>query len=204
MMLSAEARWFWRGAPPAPFEEWFLASSAFKTAAAGGDTRCDRYLRAPSRVDLGIKQRGSGGVEIKGLIARGQGSLNLANLHAPAETWAKWSARTLDLSGMPLLPVGKKRWLRTFRPVGGDMREVSGADNGKEPDGVVDCQAELGKLTAPDESIWWTFGFEAHGALGEIERILEKTVADAAARAPPPLPSASPANYPAWLSSQAW
>ena len=203
MMLSAEVRWFWRGGPPAPFEEWFLSRGAFEIAATGGDTRCDRYLRAPNQVDLGIKQRGSGDVEIKGLIARGQSAVQFNNLNATVEIWGKWSAKTLDLSGMPLLPVSKQRWLRTFRPAGDGMRDVSGAETGKESDDGGDCQAELTKLTAPDESVWWTLGFEAHGALTEVERILEKTVAAVAARAPPQLPSASPTNYPAWLSSQA-
>jgi hypothetical protein len=199
MMLSADARWFWRGAPPAPFEAWFLGRSAFETAATGGDTRCDRYLRAPNQVDLGIKQRGSEGVEIKGLIARGQASVQFNNLNATAEISGKWSADTLDLSGMPLLPVSKQRWLRTFRPVCDEMREVSGAETG-----AAECQAELTKLTAPDESVWWTFGFEAHGALAEVERILERAVAGVPARTPPQVPTASPANYPAWLSSQTW
>ena len=131
MMLSAEARWFWRGAPPAPFEKWFLARGAFETAPMGGDTRCDRYLRAPHEINLGIKQRGSEGVEIKGLIVRGQGSVQLNNLNARAEIWSKWSSKALDLSGRPLLPVAKQRWLRTFRPVGNDMRDVSCAETAR-------------------------------------------------------------------------
>jgi hypothetical protein len=28
MMLSAEARWFWRGAPPPVFEQWFKGASS--------------------------------------------------------------------------------------------------------------------------------------------------------------------------------
>ena len=35
MMLSAEERWFWRGAPPAAFEEWFLGDTVFEYAAIG-------------------------------------------------------------------------------------------------------------------------------------------------------------------------
>ena len=83
MMLSAEARWFWRGAPPPAFDQWFNGSTVFGREAAGREARIDQYLRAPHQQDLGIKQRGAGGVEIKGLIARQAAVLAFTGLSAP-------------------------------------------------------------------------------------------------------------------------
>ena len=202
MNLSAEARWFWRGAPPAAFETWFTGADSFAAAATGGDIRCDRYLRAPDQMELGIKKRGSGTTEIKGLIARKAVTVEFKNLVARVEFWGKWPADALDLSGAPLLPVGKQRWLRTFRPAGPEMREAS-ADRRDHSPGR-DCEVELTRLTAPDQSPWWTFGFEAHGKLEEVEPLLMGTVTAMAAYNAPQLPFAESGNYPGWLSSRAW
>ena len=202
MMLSAEARWFWRDAPPAAFERWFTGTDSFRGPANGGDTRCDHYLRAPDQVELGIKKRGSGTTEIKGVITRRAITVEFNSLVACIELWGKWPASALDLTGAPLLRVGKQRWLRKFRPAGPEMREAP-ADYRDHSSGR-DCEVELTRLTAPDQSPWWTFGFEAHGNLDEIEPLLMGTAAAMLAHHAPRLPPADSGNYPGWLSSRAW
>jgi hypothetical protein len=84
MMLSAEARWFWRGEPSSAIAQWFMGTQSFGREAAGGETRIDRYLRARNQQDLGIKQRGASNVEIKGLIVRRDAVLAFTNLSAAA------------------------------------------------------------------------------------------------------------------------
>jgi hypothetical protein len=205
MMLSAEARWFWRGAPPPAFEQWFMEARSFGREAARREARIDQYLRAPHQQDLGIKQRGAGGVEIKGLIARQAAVLALTSLSAPPEIWGKWSAKTLDLSGMSLLSISKQRWMRRFECTPTQMRELSADEDGKrQSDTVCGCEIELTMLTGPDHSVWWTFGFESHGMLEDIERALTQAVMLVASMSPPQVPTVEPASYPAWLSSQDW
>lgn len=205
MMLSAEARWFWRGAPPDMFEQWFMGARTFALQAGGGDTRVDQYLRAPHQRELGIKQRGSGDVEIKGLFSRRQAVVALAGLSASPEIWGKWPATVLDLSGMPILRIAKRPWMRRFGCSAGQIQEASAVeDRSKHPDHSCNCEVELTRLTAPDDSRWWTFGFESHGTLADIEQALARTVAFIAAKSPPQVPPVGPASYPAWLSSQRW
>jgi hypothetical protein len=49
--------------------------------------------------ELGIKNRGGAGVEIKGLVERRAATLNVAGCSGPIEIWAKWAAAAaLNLS----------------------------------------------------------------------------------------------------------
>jgi len=60
------------------------------------ETRVDEYLRDPGQASLGIKKRGRGDVEIKGLISRRDKNLDFAACTSPIELWAKWASRTLE------------------------------------------------------------------------------------------------------------
>ena len=55
MLVSAEARWFWNGAPPRDLERWFAERPI---AAGGGTPRVDDYLLDARQQELGIKRRG--------------------------------------------------------------------------------------------------------------------------------------------------
>lgn len=204
MMLSAEIRWFWPDGPPVTFEAWFVPAGRFPMPAAGGEERCDRYLKPAETAELGIKQRGSAGVQIKGLITRRDRRIGFSSLAAPVEIWGKWSATTLDLAGLPLLSVGKRRWIRRFVPARGPMREVPAGIAAAAGETSRDCEVDFTLLTAPDSSKWWTLGFEAHGPLEAIETALSRAVAAVEAHRPPLLPPGQPGSYPAWLSSQPW
>jgi hypothetical protein len=66
VLISAEVRWFWRGALPSGLEQWFRSGTPVP---GGGNSREDEYLLDPLQLELGVKNRsGRPGVELKGLI----------------------------------------------------------------------------------------------------------------------------------------
>ena len=83
MRLTAEIRWFWPDRPPQKFHDWFVGAGATWTAAGSTKTRVDEYLRDPDQDSLGIKKRGRGDVEIKGLISRRDKHLDFAGCSVP-------------------------------------------------------------------------------------------------------------------------
>ena len=198
MRLTAEIRWFWAGAPPAAFQEWFTSAGPNSPAVADSQARTDEYLRENAQCTLGIKKRGGqAGVEIKGLIAPGKTILELAGCTAPVELWAKWSSRTLNIDGGALIRVQKRRWMRKFRVGSGQAAECTGSDQTR----TSGCDAEL-TLIEVKGSAWWTFGFEAFGELERIQDDLAATVALLASRDPPRLPRGEASSYPRWLASR--
>ena len=66
MYVSAEIRWFWNE-PPADLNTWFCDTTIHDCAVGGGAAREDAYFTDP-QTELGIKRRGDGDVEIKGLV----------------------------------------------------------------------------------------------------------------------------------------
>ena len=125
MRLTAEIRWFWPDRPPQEFHGWFVGAGTAWTATGSTKTRVDEYLRDPDQDSLGIKKRGRGDVEIKGLISRRDKHLDFAGCTSPIEFWAKWACRTLDLDGLPLVRVEKQRWKRSFSVHVGAVSEVA-------------------------------------------------------------------------------
>ena len=185
MRLTAEIRWFWPDRPPQEFHGWFVGAGAAWTAAGSTKTRVDQYLRDPDQDSLGIKKRGRGDVEIKGLISRRDKHLNFAGCTSPIELWAKWASRTLNLGGLPLIHVEKQRWKRSFSVRAGVVSEL--ATSGEPVPRQSGCDAELTLLKGPDMAPWWTLSFEAYGELDEGEAVLSRTVSLMARRCPPPL-----------------
>jgi hypothetical protein len=93
MQVSAELRWFWRGAVPDQIEAWFRSGPP----PAGGEARENVYLRDPARTDLGIKERGQKpGVEIKGLVAV-LAPIAAGPFAGGVELWCKWSSEVMRL-----------------------------------------------------------------------------------------------------------
>jgi len=202
MRLTGEIRWFWPDRPPREFHDWFVGAGAACTAAGESQTRVDEYLRDLSNDSLGIKRRGGSEIEIKGLIARRDNSLEFAGCRSPIELWAKWSSRALDLDGLPLLRVQKQRWMRSFAVHAGAVSEL--ATSSEPGPRHLGCDVELTLLKGPDTTDWWTLGLEAHGDLDEVESALSLTVALMAGRRPPPLPPGEAVGYPCWLQSRGW
>src|ERR1035438_5096441 len=67
MKVSAEIRYFWRGAAPGGLEEWFRSGEGQPFPAGGGESRLDEYLRDADQTELSVKRRGEElGVEVKG------------------------------------------------------------------------------------------------------------------------------------------
>ena len=204
MWISAEIRWFWRGAPPAAFQEWFLSSVAHPYAAGGGAAREDVYLNEPGQTELGVKSRGGKpGTEIKGLVATLPDAVLDGTFKAPAELWTKWSSSALPLPSMQAILIKKTRWLRKFDTTGPAPREVEvGPDeeplHGARP--AAGCNVELTELEIAGATVW-TFGFEAFGELKSVSAHLQAATALLAARNPPAMGDAVPASYPAWLSA---
>jgi hypothetical protein len=82
MRLTTEIRRFWPDRPPQEFHGWFVGVGAAWTAAGSIKTRVDEYVRDPDQDSLGIKKRGRGEVEIKGLISRRDKHLKFAKFSA--------------------------------------------------------------------------------------------------------------------------
>src|SRR5262245_21323761 len=96
MLVTAEIRWFWGGAPPEPFKEWFLAAPVHPFPAGGGSAeRTDEYLFEPGPSELGIKARGNKpGLEIKGLIALLPDAIPDGPFKGSADLWSKWTSHS--------------------------------------------------------------------------------------------------------------
>jgi hypothetical protein len=189
MILSAEARWFWRGEPPPGFEQWFVAANVFAWEAKASEPRRNLYLRSPDQQELSIKTVGSSSVEIKGLVSRWLASVSVADLTAPLEICSKRSPKSLDLSGMPLLDVDRRRWMQRFACGPAEMRPHK--DDSKEWDAACDCEVEPSRLTAPD------------AIASPVGPALART-ALMGAKSPPQVPMTAAASYPSWRSSQGW
>ena len=202
MRLTAEIRWFWPDRPPQEFHDWFLGAGAAWTAAGSIKTRVDEYLRDPDQDSLGIKTRGRGDVEIKGLISRRDKHLDFAGCTSPIEFWAKWASRTLDLDGLPLIRVEKQRWKRSFSVHAGAVSEL--ATSSEPLRRQSGCDAELTLLKGPDMAPWWTLGFEAYGELDKVEAVLSRTVSLMTRRRPPPLTPGEAIGYPSWIKCRRW
>jgi hypothetical protein len=196
MRVTAEIRWFWRGSIPPDFQAWFVAAGRDWPQGGEPNPRTDSYLCDPAQTELGIKQRGGGIVEIKGLIARQQRVHRFAGQSSHVELWAKWGSHALKLGDAPQLEVRKQRWLRSFDVGAGMTVETRGESVARN----AGCDVELTSLTLPDGSAWWTVGFESFGALDRVEADLAKTLAVMAARHPPIVQAGHAAGYPAWLA----
>src|SRR5581483_4751445 len=96
MLLSAEIRLFWLTEKPQAVEDWFLSSAIHQTDPSGPEERTDIYLSDPHQTELGVKTRGEKpGVEVKGLIATLNATIEIASYKIPTELWSKWSSSTL-------------------------------------------------------------------------------------------------------------
>jgi hypothetical protein len=210
MLVSAEARWFWREAPPDGLERWFTQRPL---AAGGGKPRLDEYLLDPGQQELGTKKRGDpsqrtdrDGVEVKGLVE------TRACLPAPfaahVQIWAKWKSSALRIEGLPHIRVCKTRRLRKFDTSGLAPYELALDADEKLVDRsatlpAIGCHMELVSLEVGDQRArWGTFAFEAFGPLDTVAGSLARTIQylqplDAAA-----LSGGLELSYPAWLSAE--
>jgi hypothetical protein len=203
MEVSAEIRWFWRGAGPRELKEWFTNPSVHTCRAGGGNLRTDAYLPDPEQADLGIKLRGNKtGVEVKGLVATlAEGCHNYPFI-GQIEIWTKWSSGALSL-GAGLVLINKRRWLRKFDCTGPEFREV--ALNLEElpigrcrlPD--EGCNVEYTEISGKGIRPWVSFGFEAFGTLDTVAACLRQTAARLSLLHPPALADGWIASYPTWL-----
>ena len=205
MRLSAELRWFWSGEPAKEFDRWFVEAGQGWPAAKPLKTRLDDYLVDPRQSALSIKKRSNGSiVEIKGLITARNQTLSFANCTASIELWAKWPISALDLSSGRVVTIEKQRRMRSFRAMSAGVREVPPTAEDPGTDAASGCNVELTRISGPDRSSWWTLGFEAFGALEEIEDLLAATLADMNRRTPPSPTSGQACSYATWLSKQHW
>lgn len=202
MRTTAEIRWFWPGAPPKHFRNWFINAGSGWDTALGPEDRKDVYLRDRQQPVLGIKKRGQGSaIEVKGLICKRDTSLRFAGCSSAVELWGKWPSAELRLDGDGLILVAKQRWTRKFDVTGDETVEVSTMSAKQRESG---CDAELTLIAGPDGSSWWSVGFESFAHLDNVERMLVATVATLEARSPPPLPTGEAGGYPQWLAARSW
>jgi hypothetical protein len=210
MQVSAEARWFWREAPPDGLERWFVDRPI---AAGGGTPRIDEYLLDARQQELGIKTRGdaggrpgAGGIEVKGLV----------EIRAPlpppfparVQIWTKWTSFALPIDGVPRVTIRKTRRLRKFDTGGPAVRELA-LDAGE---GLIDrsaalpargCHMELVALEAGDgRARWSTFGFEAFGPLDTIADSLARTIEHVQPVDAAVLAGGLELSYPSWLATE--
>jgi hypothetical protein len=201
MQVSAELRWFWRGAVPREIESWFRSD----LPPGGGRPREDVYLVDPAQAELGIKQRGHGQtLEVKGLVGT-LAPIVSGPFAGRVELWCKWPSGALSLASLPQVATAKTRWLRKFAAGESGVREVEldEAEEPKygEPRPAIGCNVELTRVVVRGTE-WWTLGFEAFGPLHTVEKTLRRT-ADRLAEGAPQLRGGTPASYPEWLSRMA-
>jgi hypothetical protein len=197
MRLTAEVRWFWEGAPPATFQEWFTGGGPNWAAIPDSQLRTDQYLFDPVQWTLGIKKRGGQDtLEIKGFVAPGKTTVEIAGCASVVGLWVKWPTGALTLTRAAVIHVQKRRWMRKFRVSAGAVSDCTGSD----PLRTTGCDAELTLITVRN-SAWWTLGFEAFGELESVEGDLAATAAVLASRNPPVLPRGEASSYPRWLAS---
>ncbi len=148
---SLELRWFMRGAIP----ESFLGSFESNGAVIVRERRKDSYWPL-SRVDMGIKRRNGGPVEMK--VRRSARSWDMpSGSTVVSEQWNKWRPSRLPIERRQglWLDVDKQLLTRTFGPSG---HEVQGAADGRRPL----CEVELANVTVASTT-WWTVALEATG-----------------------------------------
>jgi hypothetical protein len=199
MLVSAEIRWFWEGSLPAGLESWFHGGA---WPPGGGRPRVDEYLVSTGTMELGIKKRGAdSGVEIKGLVDV-RAALP-APFAAQVEIWSKWTSPALTIDHVARVRVRKTRRVRKYDTTGTDVIERRLGEDERPLDAsalVRGCQMELVAVEAAGFAArWWTLGFEAFGALADIESDLMRTAAHLASTAPPALAGGLALSYPAWL-----
>jgi hypothetical protein len=106
----------------------------------------------------------------------------------------------LQLSPQAGIHISKTRWLRQFGTEERPKREISLKK--KAGDGALPgtgCNVELTRIRDCEDMAWWSFGFEAFGALALVEDALKSTIDVMLERNPPPLPPGHNASYPKWL-----
>jgi len=200
-MVSAELRWFWRNAVPDSVETWFRQGTIH---AGGGRSRSDEYLVDARQTELGLKKRGgSGGVEIKGLVA----VLDTAPapFDAAIQIWSKWTSGALTIEHLPRVVVHKTRWIRLYDTSGLHLEEIE-LDEREQPRDVTrrlperGCQVETVALRLDSGEAWGSVGLEAFGHLATVEDSLRRTVASLAPTLSG-LHDGLALSYPAWLAA---
>jgi hypothetical protein len=193
-----EVRWFGTGPLPGSFVEWFTQHG--RTGVV--ELRSDQY-DPTSGVELGIKRRDGGPLEIKHLTDSSPAFRVDGSLTGTLEGWRKVTKR----SSMPAdrevasdwIEVDKVVVTRRYRLVGPDrVEEVADV----EP-GWSGCDVELASVTVGGHQSW-TYAFEAYGPAGRrIEVIRASAVAITAGVSYPPgfvSRLTLSLGYPAWLS----
>lgn len=148
---SLELRWFMPGAIPEPLLESFHSGGP----AVVCEQRKDSYWPI-RRIDIGVKRRNGGPVEMK--VRRSARLWDLpSGSTVVSEQWDKWRPRRLilDRPTDAWLEVDKTLWTRTFTPSGKDVR---GPADGRRPR----CEVELAAVTL-ESTTWWTVAFETTG-----------------------------------------
>jgi hypothetical protein len=178
MLLSAEARWFWRGRCPQPVHDWFFKSGL---PPGGGFSRVDKYVPQRGEPEISIKKRGDKpGFEVKGLVAT-RGGPELEPLAPHIEIWCKWPCTIPGLNLTNELLATKTRWLRKFDTSKYVRAEIPLDANEKPKAGyslpIQGCNVELTEVKMAGHSgMWWTLGFEAFGDLDSVPTNLTLTV----------------------------
>jgi hypothetical protein len=210
MKISAEIRWFWPDSPPPSLEKWFLDHRIHGCVVGGrlDPPRADDYLVDSKQSELGIKQRGGGsGVEVKGLVAASIGELTHPVIQGPIELWSKWPFQLSCTESRHLFRLCKGRLLRTFdtNTTDSELRQIPLNEDEQPLDGreLPDkgCNVELTQIKLPSDAVWWTFGFEAFGGVGDVADSLCRTAGALSGLNPPQLMGARRGSYASWLSS---
>jgi hypothetical protein len=149
MEPTAELRWFFRGAAPAPVVAWFEARTDPPRA------RSDAYLALPGTDALGVKVRGgTTRFEVK-LRPRPPSPLALPGaVSGQLEEWQRWSFTRPAISRFfPRLGLPKERWLEVDK-----RRRLTTIPYR----GEAGCRVELTALRMQAQE-WSTVGLEAFG-----------------------------------------
>ena len=152
---TTEVRWFAAGELPA----LFIAGFSAMPGAVHREARTDTYLRDGS-IDVGIKRRGSGPVEIKSLLPF-SGVVDIgAAVPGRVEEWRKTRGAAGRSDG--------GLWVDVEKDILKRFHERSAAGSG--------CQTELTSLLVAGVAAW-TFAFEAWGPT-EVRRSLLSRIVD--------------------------
>lgn len=207
MLLSAELRWFWPDVEPLSVRDWFMRGSI----RPGGGVRTrhdDYYILTAGQTALGIKRRDVRNamqtIEVKSLVAKLR-AIDVVPFAGEPAIWIKFQADANGLAERPAVRIGKRRWLRKFSAESATLRELALDQDekpedagGLPPDG---CNVEFTELEVSEYAArYWTLGFEAFGAVNDIEKTLKRTLEHTASQRAPILAGAFAASYPELLS----
>lgn len=187
-LLTTETRWFFEGAIPLDVLFWFVAADS----ATRRERRTDTYDLDSAQLGIGVKRRGSGGIESKSLVSATRLTEPVTGITGKVEEWMKVSRpleEVTDWADRRLLAIEKEIVSRRYR-AGGTESDPFG------------CELELAAITAGSVEAW-TICIETFGPSADRFRAFQAGIAGLVDLKPFPaqvsLEASNSVGYPEWI-----